>query len=318
MEPITYFVTLNWNTTGLLQDMVGSVEVTTPVPHTWIIVDNGSDDKNQVSLYDWAHRFFSGDLVIIGTDHIDANNEPRLRSSAQNMDAVIVRSDENLGCIKGHNLAFDVARMLSNGEPHEIVMIDSDVVVTEAPAPAYHSCWLSLVRKWADRHPEIGIVGMEHGLDVPCAPAVWLDTNGNWYLHQEQMQNAEPVEGESVGLGFALVRWPVLQAGLRFDPVFEMYYKQDDDFCFQVRADLGLEVWVHPVKNVHYGSGSLQANSYQVGESSGWDEFDVVKQRNQTYFTKKWRWALKERRRNMEEQARHLAEMKQVMADRRS
>jgi hypothetical protein len=119
-------------------------------------------------------------------------------------------------------------------------------------------------------------------------------------------------------LGFALIRWAVLEAGLRFDPGFRMYYKQDDDFCFSVRADLGLEVWAYPVGCVHWGSGSLRANSYQVGEASGWDEFDSVKQDNQRYFTKKWRWALTDRRRNMEEQAAHLAEMKRVFAERRT
>lgn len=302
---ITYFVTLNWNTTGLLMEMVESVEATTPERHVWVIVDNGSNERNEVALYEWVGQTFA-DPVVIRQD-LSYGKIGELGT----IDAIIVRCPENQGCIVGHNLAFDVVQMLSAGmDPGsvEIVMVDTDVVVTEEG-------WLSKVRKWA--RPGMGVIGMEHGPKAVCAPAVFLDTNGNWYLHESQMTIALPAEGESVGLGFALIRWPVVEAGLRFDTNFEMYYKQDDDFCFQVRADLGLEVWVYPVGNVHFGSGSLRANAYQVGEARGWDEFDEVKQRNQAYFTKKWRWALGDRRRNMEEQGRWLTEMKREMVTRR-
>ena len=301
---VTYFVTLNWNTTGLLMDMVGSVEVTTPEPHVWVIVDNGSDEENEAALYWWVGQTFK-DPVVIRQDFSYSQT-----GELESVDAIVVHLPENQGCIKGHNLAFDIARLLNRGELYEIVMIDTDVVVLEEG-------WLSSVRRWAGDRPNVGIVGLEHGPNAVCAPAVFLDTNGNWYLHETQMKKAVPAEGESVGLGFALLRWPVVEAGLRFDTNFVMYYKQDDDFCFQVRADLGLEVWVYPVENIHFGSGSLRANEYQVGEAKGWDEFDEVKQKNQAYFTKKWRWALEDRRRNMEEQAAWLLEMKETMAERR-
>ena len=298
MEPITYFVTLNWNTTGLLEKMVESVEATTPEPHRWIILDNGSTNEEVIALFDFAHRAF-GNFIIMG-----ACEEPRLwGENLSRLQTAIIGSQVNLGCIVGHNLALDVAQAWGDGQPHQVVLIDTDVVVTEEG-------WLSKVLKWADARPGVGIVGMEHGPNAVCAPAVFLDTNGNWYLHQSQMEQAEPAEGESVGLGFALVRRPVLEAGLRFDTNYQMYYKQDDDLCFQARLDLGLEVWVYPVGCVHYGSGSLKANEYQVGEASGWDEFDQVKQANQAYFVKKWRWALGDRRRNMAEQAAWLQERK--------
>jgi GT2 family glycosyltransferase len=303
MNVTTYFVTLNWNTTDLLRQMVDSVEATTPEPHRWLIVDNGSDRENEAGLYDWATGFLD-DPLIVSADWCNNHGQTPLRSRD-----VIVRSDVNLGCVKGHNLAFDIVGVLSDGGPHEIVMVDTDVVVSERG-------WLSKVHAWADEHPQVGIVGLEHGPNVVCAPAIFLDTNGNWYLHERQMQRAQPAEGESVGLGFAVLRWPVLEAGLRFDTDFVMYYKQDDDLCFQVRAGLGLEVWVFPVGNVHAGSGSLRANHYQCGDADGWDEFDQVKQRNQQYFTQKWRWALAGRRRNMEGEARHLAAMKGQMAER--
>jgi GT2 family glycosyltransferase len=303
-EHKTYFVTLNWNTTSLLQQMVASVEATTPEPHTWIIVDNGSDEENTVRLYDWAHYVFE-DLVIVGDA---AAREEDWTIEDEHTDVVIVRLEENVGCILGHNLAFGVARGLSQGAPHEIVMLDTDVVVTEQG-------WLSKVRTWAG--PEVGVVGLEHGPNHVCSGAVFLDTNGNWYLHEEQMMREEPAEGESAGLGFALIRWPVLRAGLRFDTGFRLYYKQDDDFCFQVRNELGLEVWAYPVGNVHFGSGSLKANDYQCGEASGFSEFDQIKQDNQKYFTEKWRWALRDRRATMAQEAAHLAEMKRLMAEER-
>jgi GT2 family glycosyltransferase len=307
MNLITYFVTLNWNTTELLEGMVKSVEATTAEPHKWIIIDNGSDEQNWVALCRWTHERFAGDCARVGVEAHTINSDRWYWDAGLgSFKAVIVRLDENAGCILGHNLAFNTACVLANGEPHEIVMIDTDVVINEQG-------WLSKARAWADEHPEVGIVGMEHGPRAVCAPAVFLDTNGNWYLHEPQMQRAEPVEGESVGLGFALVRWPVLDVGLRFDLGFKLYYKQDDDFCFQVRADLGLEVWVFPVGNIHFGSGSLQANEYQCGDAGGWDEFDQIKQANQRYFAQKWNWLLRGRRKNMEGEAAHLVEMRREM-----
>ena len=127
---------------------------------------------------------------------------------------------------------------------------------------------------------------------------------------------ATPVESESVGFGLVMFRWPVLDAGLRFDPRFVMYYKQDDDFAFQARM-LGLEVWAFPIDCVHWGSGSLKANKYHVGDAQGRAEFEQVKQANQRYFAEKWAWALRGRRSSWGDEMRHLAEMKRVMADRR-
>lgn len=306
---ITYFVTLNWNTTDYLKKLAASVRETVREPYVWIIIDNGSDEVNQVELYDWAHRFFDGDIVILGDSwhKVDKWNPEDI---PDNPDAIIIRSDENLGCILAHNMAFDAARLLSNGEPHEIVMVDTDVELLERD-------WLSEVRAWADARPRVGIVGLEHSAAEKCAGAVFLDPSGNWYLHQGQTFDPTPVEGESVGLGLALIRWPVLQAGLRFDTKFKLYYKQDDDFCFQVRADLGLEVWAYPIMCVHWGSGSLKQNEYKVGEADGWTEFDQIKQTNQAYFAAKWQWALCDRRANLEQETTHLAAMKAQMKERR-
>lgn len=309
--PKTYFVTLNWNTTDLLAKMVLSVEQSTPESHEWIIVDNGSMEGEQAKM---CNLF---DVVLPPNQPGDTayqTEEWRCQSWLwiRRNDVPVYASflPGNVGCVRGHNHAFRIAENLGGGEPHQIVMLDTDVEVTEPD-------WLSKAMAWADDHPDAGIIGFEHGPNVSCAPAVFLDKCGNWYLHESQMLRAEPVQGESVGLGFALIRWPVLEAMLRFDTGYEMYYKQDDDLCFQVRADLGLDVWVYPVSNVHAGSGSLRANGYRCGDASGWDEFDQIKQRNQAFFAKKWAWALRGRRKNMEEEARHLNEMRALMADRR-
>lgn len=311
----TYFVTLNWNTTDLLVEMIESVERATPEPHEWIIIDNGSmpKQKNQISRRLYSPWFFSdSDLDYLSPDVKEQRAMGQLSStiSARRTLAYVEFLPRNIGCVLGHNRAFAIAKDFSQGEPHQIVMIDTDVVVSERN-------WLSGVMAWGGKYPEVGIIGFEHGPDVACAPAVGLDPGGYWYLHEEQMRKNEPVEAESVGLGFALIRWPVLNAGLRFDTAYEMYYKQDDDLCFQVRADLGMQVWVYPVNNIHAGSGSLQANGYQCGEANGWDEFDQIKQKNQALFATKWAWALRGRRKNMAEEAAHLEEMRRIMRERR-
>lgn len=225
--------------------------------------------------------------------------------------AIVIRSLENLGCIVGHNLAFNAARILSGGQPHEIIMIDIDVVITEKG-------WLDKVLAWADDRPHVGIVGLEHAKDQVCAPAVFLDPAGYWYIHKEQAMEAQPVEAESVGLGLALIRWPVLEAGLRFDTAFQMYYKQDDDFCFQVRYFLGLDIWAFPIGCVHHGAGSLRANEWKVGRWKGEEAVQGdMKWNNQLYFAKKWAWALRPRRRTMGEEQEHLDLMRMAMNEAR-
>jgi len=301
----TIFVTLNWNTTALLAMMLRSVEDTVPEPHKWAIVDNGSSEDKWEALNDLMIRRFCGEY--------QAFTEDRDGWETQGISVAVIRAQKNLGCVLGHNLAFDLAQQMADGEPFEIVMLDTDVEVSEA-------CWLTKVRAFAvdrDDACPIGIVGMEHAVGEVCAGAVSLDPSGNWYLHPGQTLDSTPLRAESVGLGFALIRWPVLEAGLRFDTGYELYYKQDDDLCFQVRADLGLEVWAFPVGSVHWGSGALQINEYDVAGHHGWDAFHRVKSRNQTYFAEKWAWALKKRRATLQDEQIHLDHMARVMRARR-
>lgn len=297
--PETILITLNWNTTALCRAMVESIEHTTPEPHRWIVLDNGSRPEELDGLYTLARDVFGACNVF---------SDKREGWGAPHVGAAILRVPENLGCVRGHNLAFDFAAALAHGRPYDLVMIDTDVEVNEAG-------WLSRVRDWIEGRP-IGIIGLEHAFDEVCAGAVFLDPSGNWYIHGGQTSHADPVQAESVGLGFALLRWPVPQ--LRFDTGYQIYYKQDDDLCFQVRAALDLEVWAYPVDCVHWGSGSLKANDYNVREHRGWDAFHEIKCANQRYFAEKWAWALRGRRPNLAAEATHLAEMQQAMAERRA
>lgn len=295
----TYFITLNWNTLPLMQKMIKSIDDTVlPTPSTWIVLDNGSTD--QTGVYDWMQEYFSENVLVF-----DADKESWLETVKQQYqgpfyEAVLLLSNENLGCVNGHNLCFDMAEFLASGKPYQIVMVDTDVEV-------YEFDWLKKVMHFIDETPNVGIVGLEHSRAEVCAPAVFLDKHGNWYLHQEQAQEKQPVKGESVGLGMALLTYPVTK--LRFDTGYKIYYKQDDDLCFSTRFDLGLDTWVYPIDMVHYGAGSLRENNYDVQDAHGWDAFDLVKQANQRYFAKKWAAKLDARRPNMQAELKRLEEM---------
>ena len=277
-----YFITLNWHTTRLLKDMVASVEATTPQPHQWIIVDNGSDRENWSELKHWAQEH-------------DLNNGSR---------GYLHRYMTNRGLIVAHNRALDLAAL--GAQAYDVVLINTDVIVHEEG-------WLGRVWTWADEHPEVGMIGLEHNRVNVCASAIFLDQQGYWYVHEEQPTRAEPVEGESVGFGMVLLRWPVLEAGLRFDLAYQMYYKQDDDLAFQIRAYLGLEVWGFPIGCEHWGCGSIKTN----GPPGGHEAFERIKCRNQAVFAERWAWALRPRRATMEAEQEHLQEMKMAMARRR-
>lgn len=219
----------------------------------------------------------------------------------------MIRAPFNLGCIKGHNLAFDMCAALA-GDEYNIVMFDTDVEV-------YDDGWLTWVYEFAAKDQEIGIVGLEHSAAEKCAGAVFLDKNGNWYLHKDQTYTETPVKAESVGLGMAVLLWPVPQ--LRFDERFILYYKQDDDLCFQVR-DGGRQVWAFPIDMVHWGSRGIKLNEYRVtDEVQGPEKFDEIKRGNQKRFAEKWQFALRDRRRNLEEEQKHLDQMEAMFYEKR-
>jgi len=293
----TFVVTLNWNTTESMKTMIEAVDRSMPEPHTWIVLDNGSND--QVKAISWLGERYQDSFGVFGTDR-DGWGKPNVV-----MNCVAIRSSYNLGCVKGHNLCFDMAAEIADGEPYKIVMIDTDVEVYE---PKY---WLTRVEMWADLWGDaIGIVGLEHSKNEICAPAVFLDTHGNWYIHEDQTMAPNPCRAESVGLGFAVLFPSVV--GLRFDEGYKMYYKQDDDLCFSVRFDLGLDCWAYPVDVWHRGAASLRENEYNVGDANGWDQFDKMKQDNQRYFARKWAFALRGRRIDIQAEQDHLREMKGV------
>ncbi len=295
----TFFITLNWNTSALCEQMIRSIERTTPEPHRWVILDNGSSVRDREELLATVGRVFPGAWAAISKGE----------AWSRDLACLVIQSPSNLGCVLGHNLCFDYAESWSIGDPFDIVMVDTDVEVFEEG-------WLTKLNAWAESQADpVGVVGLERPRDASCAGAVFLDPSGNWYIHQRQMQRPEPCQAESAGLGFAVLRHPATE--LRFDPAYRLYYKQDDDLCFQARADLGLGVWVYPVDNVHFGSGSLRANDYQVNEHKGWDAFHKVKSANQALFAKKWAWALKDRRPTVDAELSHLTEMRAVMAGRR-
>lgn len=279
----TYFCTLNWNTTDWLVRMAESVEATVDAPHKWIVIDNGSEEGERERLESFMRT-----------------QPPRW---------VVKWLPENVGCVHGYNLAFDIVDGLRPGLA-QIVMINTDVTLDDAG-------WLSRLTTWAEVNPEVGVVGLEHSKGARCASQIFMDDNGNWYVHERRNMGERPRESESVGLGFALLRPAVVEAGLRFDPLYEMYYKQDDDFVFQMRAELGLEAWVYPVDCVHHGRASIETNNYKVGDATDEREFDEMKQENQRKFAEKWAWALKPRRRTLLDEAAHLRDMKRIMAERR-
>lgn len=292
-----FFVTLNWNTTAYFKRLVDTVEAVTSTEHTWVIVENGSRESEYQALLEYCAARWPT-LAVVGAP-----------TPAVNAPCVIVRSKDNLGCVLGHNLAFDVCAAITNTGHYDIVMFDTDVEV-------YETDWLLRVEHWLADKPQIGIVGMEHSSHEVCAGAVSLDTAGYWYLHPRQTNNPVPMRAESVGLGMALLRWPVTQ--LRFDTGFEIYYKQDDDLCFQARA-LGMDVWAYPLQMVHWGSRGLQENAYCVNENvGGYNAFDQVKRKNQAYFAKKWAWALRGRRESLAAEQQHLQTMAELMRERRA
>lgn len=266
----TFFITLNWNTTNLYKDMITSVEIATPEPHTWITVDNGSNDDQWHELKLWAQAH---------SLHNDANGS-------------LIRFPENRGLILAHNRALEIARL--SQQPFDTLLINTDVTVSERG-------WLTRMLQWADKRPHAAIIGLEHNEANQCASAIFLDTCGNWYIHPDQPTRAIPTRGESVGFGMVFIRWQAWKSGLMFDPLYEMYYKQDDDLAFRARAT-GLEAWAFPIGCNHWGSGSIKTN----GPPGGKEAFEAIKRENQRRFAERWAFALRPRRTTLAAEQDHL------------
>lgn len=290
----TFFVTLNWNTETLAAAMIDSIEETTPEPHTWVILDNGSRDFSQ--LLEYTAMKFAGRYALFGDKKESWGNV------TAGVDCVVMRINKNLGCVLGHNLCFDMVQRIAGDEEREIVMVDTDVEV-------FQPSWLTAVHNFIGTRDDIGVVGLEHSRAEVCAAAVFLDKFANWYTHGEQPQKRVVVPAESVGLGMAVLRHPVSR--LRFDTGFKLYYKQDDDLCFQARFDLDKKVYAFPIDMVHFGSGALRINEYNVDDAHGWDAFDMVKQDNQRYFAAKWADRLDNRRATLTDEIHRLERMHQ-------
>lgn len=64
----TFFVTLNWNTSALFADLIRTVEQSTPEPHTWVVVENGSEEKACNQMYETCKRYFPNAFGIYGED----------------------------------------------------------------------------------------------------------------------------------------------------------------------------------------------------------------------------------------------------------
>jgi GT2 family glycosyltransferase len=256
-------------------------------------------------LTTWADREFDLDWRLFPVTITDG---PAAARGVERLPELsLLRLSQNVGCVLAHNLALDFAAAYANGNPYEVVLVDTDV---EIHAPA----WLAEVRQWVWLRP-VGIVGLEHSRAEVCAGAVFLDPQGYWYIHPGQTHQAVPVEAESVGLGWAWLSSAVCAAGLRFDTGYQWYYKQDDDLCFEVRRR-GWEVWAYPAAGVHWGSGALRVNDYQVsGDIPDRAAFDAVKRRNQEYFARKWTRVLRARRRDLSAEAAHLTAIKDIFSE---
>jgi len=298
-----FFVTLNWNTTGFFKKMLESVDATARGSHTWVIVDNGSYDNERRDLVRYCADRFKGRFALYGEDRAGWGDPGNMVA-----DCVLITLPFNIGCVLGHNLSLEMCAALAGDDAYDVVLMNTDIEV-------YHEGWLPEVQAYARKH-NAGIVGMEHSAAELCAGAVFLDTQGYWYLHKAQLMAKKPVRGESVGMGLALLRWPV--PTLRFDEGYRMYYKQDDDLCFQVRANLGLDIVAYPVDMIHWGNRAIRGNDYVLDdEVRDKESFEAMKRENQRYFAKKWAWALRGRRKGMAEEGRHLAEMDTLMRERR-
>lgn len=233
-SPLISVIVVSWNTRELLQRCLQSIrETIPPLSYEVIVVDNDSSDG-------------SADMV-----------------AEQFPEAILIRSDCNLGFSAGNNLG------LSRASGRYVLLLNPD-------AELFSDSVASLIR-FAESHPRAGVVGpsivnpdgsvqkngrrfpffMREVLGITRAyKLVWPWFDRRWEYGRDDFSQSCQVD-EVCGACMLIRRSAFNEVGL-MDERFFMYY-EEVDLCRRMR-DRGWEVWYCAEAQIkhHWAQGAQQ------------------------------------------------------------
>lgn len=233
-RPDVSVVVVSFNTRDMLRDCLDTLKGRTDdVSYEILVVDNASKDG-------------SADMI--------AESFP---------EAVLIRSDENLGFAGANNRAFEVAR------GRYIVLLNSDAFVGEGA--------LALSVRRMDEQPQVGLAsGRLVGRDGSWQPSarmfpsvtnelLTLSGLGDKYprsrffgrMDRTWADPMEPAEVDWVPGAYSIIRREALESIGYFDQRFFLYY-EEVDLCLRIK-EAGYQLWYWPdIVVVHIGGESAR------------------------------------------------------------
>jgi len=277
---MNYIITPTWNCEGELARCARALVERTTHPVAWVVVENGSEPE---------HRQ--------GIEAILSNLGGKVRM------AQIIRNEENLGIPVAQNQALDWIAGQDEG-PYWVLMLDADA------EPSFVG-WLEYLLLFAERHPEVGLIGgarSPHGSSLPV-----YYNYGHWYQHDEMAGRGELYPAECVDFATALFTWDILQREIRFDEDYLIYDGYDQDLAFRVRS-WGLDVRQAEATVDHRPSSIMRDRDYQWA-GGGRKEWDALRRRNVARFIRVWRPFLASQRGSIEEEMAHMKRMNRRLVE---
>lgn len=225
---------------------------TTARPLQVINVDNGSTDDTAKVLLEWQEV-----------------------ARAQGIDVVTLPQTENIGAVRGRNVAMEV----SAGD--YMVFLDNDMLI-------YQPNWLDALRDFLEAHPNCGIVApkllfpWEPFLIECCGCALSLQGRVA-YLGRGEQRNAvtKPQQIQAAISAAWMMPRAVYEKLGGLDEVYSPVQYEDLDYCYRARA-AGFEVWTNPAVELFHFEHTTTAGSDDVN-------FRYVTSRNALTFKKRWK-----------------------------
>ena len=277
----TYIVILTWNNSDDFARCIHSVGYGSLSKCELVVVENGSSGDEREKIIRACERLYESPWACFAVDG-----------------ATVIQLPENIGIPAGQNRALDEIAKHDHGD-YGVILLDADTIVQVD--------WIDKLLNFADKHPDVGIVGGGQSPNGPPCP-VYHHPNGRWYVHD--LQSIHPsgfMEGESVDFACVYLRPELMARGLRFDPNYEIYDGYDQDLTFRVRS-WGYRVWQIEAGVAHYASSAMKKTGY-TWSGGGRHEWDLLRERNVTRFSKIWEPFLAPYRDTIEREMAHMEKM---------
>jgi len=225
---------------------------TTARPLQVINVDNGSTDDTVKVLLEWEET-----------------------ARAQGIDVLTLPQTENIGAVRGRN----VAMQASTGD--SIVFLDNDMLICQPN-------WLDELRAFLESHSSCGIVAPKllfpwKPFLIECCGCALSPQGRVAYLGRGESRDSILIPQQiqaAISAAWMMPRRVYEKLG-GLDEIYSPVQYEDLDYCYRARA-AGFEVWTNPAVELFHFEHTTTAGSDDVN-------FRYVTSRNSLTFKKRWK-----------------------------